>query len=174
MSTTTDLSKFGYREIDEAIKLLQAYKNGAPDAFTKIDVVLTFNQNLGNVFLSNDNFDAIMLTDSGELEMYYVTPYDGIEGFLEDLYDEYENMCEEDRKWFKEIYLENGEKVLPLMTSSGSFIQEGQKYYIIDGNDEIVESNLDKNTDYDRSVENIFETSAEAEETLKNRKNRNG
>lgn len=174
MSTTTDLSKFGYREIDEAIKLLQAYKEGAPDAFTKIDVVLTFNQNSGNVFLSNDNYDVIMLTDSGELEMYYVTPNDGKEGFLEDLYDEYEDMCEEDREWFKEIYLEDGEKVLPLLTSNGNFIHEGEEYYIIDDDNEIIKSNLDENTDYDRSVEDIFETSAEAEETLKNRKNKNG
>ena len=137
---------------------VQEFKGGSFKAATRAKCPIV-PVALVNCFVPFDS----KTTEQVDVQVHFLKPL---------LYDEYKDMCKEDREWFKEIYLEDGEKVLPLLTSNGNFIHEGEEYYIIDDDDEIVESNLDKNTDYDRSVENIFETSAEAEETLKNRKNK--
>lgn len=86
---TRDLSKFGYRELEMLRDLLTAMlENGLPDDFYDEGVTAEFNPNSGYVFLTNAAGDVAMLTSGGTLESWYFTPYDGHEGFLDDLLDE--------------------------------------------------------------------------------------
>lgn len=90
--TTTDLSEFGYREIEMARDLLDAWvENGLPDEFDYDEVKIMFNKNSGYVFLTNSQFQVCMLKD-GRLDMWYTCPECGKEGFDEDL-EEYGNEC---------------------------------------------------------------------------------
>lgn len=83
--TTTNLSDFGKREIDMAADLLKAYaQDGVRDTFYENGVTLMLNTHSGNVFLTNDECDVLMM--NGErLERFYTTPYEGYEGFADDL-----------------------------------------------------------------------------------------
>lgn len=88
--TTTNLADFGYREKRMAAELLIAMcDKGVPDDFGDDEVTVMMNQNSGNVFLSNSDFDVAMLTDDGKIKSFYNTPYEGHEGFYEDLVEMY-------------------------------------------------------------------------------------
>jgi hypothetical protein len=103
MSTTTNLADFGYREIKMARDLLDALvNNGLPDDFSNDGVVLMMNQNSGNVFLTNEEFEVAMESD-GKLYSFYTSPYEGREGSFEDLLAEFDDMHEEDKEWFKGV-----------------------------------------------------------------------
>ena len=98
--TTTDLSKFGFRELEETAQLLTAYINGGvPEDFEEDGVTVMFNQNSGYVFLTNSEFQAAMLDDDGKLYSFYTTPYEGLEGSYEDLMEQYKDMHEEDKEY---------------------------------------------------------------------------
>ena len=87
-STTTDLSKFGYRELSMARELLEAWEvQGLPKDFENDEVTIMFNLYSGNVFLTNSEFQVAMMCD-GKLESFYSCPQCGNEGF--DGEDEYE------------------------------------------------------------------------------------
>lgn len=109
--TTIDLSKFGYRELDMAGDLLKAIKDGLPDDFYDVGITVMMNQNSGNVFLTNDDLQVAMLNDEGKLESWYWTPYEGIEGFFDDLLDEYENMNDEDKEYMQDLAENKGIKI---------------------------------------------------------------
>ena len=103
MTTTTNLADFGYREIKMARDLLDAWvNNGLPDDFSNDGVVLMMNMNSGNVFLTNNEFEVAMMAD-GKLESFYTSPYEGREGFFDELLDEYDDMHKEDKEWLKNI-----------------------------------------------------------------------
>lgn len=105
VENTRDLSEFGYRELDIAADLLKAYANGkGPDDFEPSGVAIEFNPNSGNVFLVNDEYQVAVLTDDGNLESWYFTPYDGHEGVLDDLLDEVdEDWNQEDIEYLADI-----------------------------------------------------------------------
>ncbi len=101
--TTTDFSKFGYRERVEAEKLLKAWnKGGLPNDFYDDDVQIMMNQNSGYVFLTNSDYQVAMF-NGDKLESFYTTPYEGREGFFEDLKEEYKDMVDEDKEYFKDL-----------------------------------------------------------------------
>lgn len=101
--TTTNLAEFGMREIILAKNLLTAWvDNGLPSDFEQDEVVIMMNKNSGNVFLTNSEFQVAM-EDGGKLYSFYSTPYNGIEGSLEDLIAEYENLCQEDKEYVDEL-----------------------------------------------------------------------
>ena len=64
-------------------------------------MVLIYNS--GYVFLTNADYQVAMVDDKGELYSFYSTPYEGIEGSLEDLIEEYDNLCEEDQEYVDEL-----------------------------------------------------------------------
>ncbi len=100
---TENLADFGYREQDEAKEIFAAWKkNGLPQDFENDGVRLAFNMNSGYVFLTNNEYQVAM-SDGDALYSFYTSPYEGIEGSFEDLLDEYKNMNEEDKQWFKDI-----------------------------------------------------------------------
>lgn len=56
-TTTTDFSKFGYREREEAEQLLKASREqGFPDDFDDNETTIMFNMQSGNVFFTNADF----------------------------------------------------------------------------------------------------------------------
>lgn len=90
MEELLDLSKLGYREAEEAGKLLLAYTKSRPDNWYDEGVKLAFNSYNGNVFLLNDDYQVLML-NGDKAEIYYSLSCDGYEGFIEDLYDDFRN-----------------------------------------------------------------------------------
>ena len=91
MSTTTDFSNFGWRERKIAAKLLYAScEDGFPEDFYNNEVTIMFNQNSGNVFFTNSEYQVAMM-NGDKLESFYTTPYEGREGFAEDLKTDFLN-----------------------------------------------------------------------------------
>ena len=86
--TTTDFSKFGYRERNIAEQILHVWNNrGLPEGFLDDEVVIMFNTHSGNVFLTNADFQVAMM-NGDNLEIFYTDFETGEEGFLEDLSEE--------------------------------------------------------------------------------------
>ena len=85
MTTTTDLSDFGFRELRLGAELLTAYCE-APPGFLTDDVHLMRNTASGCVFLTDEDFNVAMMS-GGKLEQWHVCPECGAEGFAEDMPD---------------------------------------------------------------------------------------
>ena len=110
--TTTNLSDFGYRELEMLEKLLKAMREqGLPSDFYENEVVPMMNQSSGNVFLTNSEYQVAMM-NGNKLESFYWLSYHGNEGFLEDLLFDYENgnIMEEDWEQLADICEANGEE----------------------------------------------------------------
>lgn len=89
--TTTDFSRFGWRERQMAAELLTAScQNGFPDDFEDDEVQIMMNTNSGNVFFTNSEFQVCMM-NGDILESWYYTPYSGHEGFADDLKQDFED-----------------------------------------------------------------------------------
>ena len=83
--TTTDLSKFGWREKRMAMELLQAaIEQGLPDDFEDDGTTIMMNMDSGNVFFTNDEYQVAMMNGTN-LESFYSCPNCGSEGFKEDI-----------------------------------------------------------------------------------------
>lgn len=85
MSTTTDLSEFGFRELKMAAELLSAYCESPPD-FLSNDVCVMFNSYSGYVFLTDEDFKVAMMNGE-KLEQFHTCPECGGEGFAEEMPD---------------------------------------------------------------------------------------
>lgn len=88
MNDVLDISHMGYRELQEAEKLLVAYAGARPDAWWDENVKLAFNVHSGMVFLTNDDYQTLVLRD-GKVELFYCLGYDGHEGFIDELYSDF-------------------------------------------------------------------------------------
>ena len=89
---TADLSKFGYRELDEAGKLLIAYAKNGVD-FLSDGITLNFNTNSGFVFLSDEDYNVGILNE-GKVEQWFNCSECGEEGFKEHFEEEGLDKCE--------------------------------------------------------------------------------
>lgn len=94
--TTTDLSKFGYREREIAARLLTAScKDGFPEDFEDDAVQIMFNTYSGMVFLTNSEYQVCAM-NGNTLESFYSCPYCGHEGFKEEMeHEAKDNDCTE-------------------------------------------------------------------------------
>ena len=99
--TTTDFAKFGYRERELAKDLLTAScKKGFPNDFEVDEVTIMMNQNSGNVFFTNSEYQVCMM-NGDDLESFYSCPICGHEGFLDEIeHGEDEEECQE---WIKDV-----------------------------------------------------------------------
>jgi hypothetical protein len=70
--------------LDEAIELLKAWKDNDCEPSLGEDVEMYANLNSGYVFLSDESLQVIMLNDD-KPEYHYSTPYNGHEGFADEL-----------------------------------------------------------------------------------------
>lgn len=108
---TTDLSNFGYKELEELENLLVAMREqGLPSDFYNNEVVPTLNLYSGYVFLTNSEHQVAMLDDNGDLKSFYYLSYYGYEGFLDDLVKMYDDkeIVEEDFEELADICENNG------------------------------------------------------------------
>ena len=103
MSYTENLADFSRRERVIMEKILRAWNsNGLPPQFYEGGVKFAMNSYSGSVFLTNEDYQVCMM--NGELlEMWYSLPYNGEEGFLEDLLCGYDEMHDEDREYMDDI-----------------------------------------------------------------------
>lgn len=96
-----DLAIFGERELKLASDLLRSYTlagqrhddihyNYRPESWDDSAVKLAFNPNSGMVFLTNEEYQALINTDDG-VAMWYSTPYYGVEGTLETVAEAFVN-----------------------------------------------------------------------------------
>ena len=94
--TTTDFSKFGYREREMAEELLKASRTqGFPDDFDDDDITIMMNMNSGNVFFTNAEYQVAMM-NGDDLESFYSCPICGHEGFLDEMeHGEDDEECQE-------------------------------------------------------------------------------
>ena len=85
-----NLENFGVREIEEAADLMQAYACGKiPKWFYDDGVTIEFDPIIGNVFLTNSEYQCLMFDDNGELKGWHWLGYYGYEGFISDLWEEF-------------------------------------------------------------------------------------
>ena len=103
MSYTENFADFGIRERRILADILDAWnKNGLPDDFSDDNVRPAMNMNSGFVFLVNDDCQVAMM-NGDKLESFYSTPYEGREGFFDDLIDEYADMHREDQEYMRDV-----------------------------------------------------------------------
>jgi len=96
---TENLADFGSRERAMAAELLAA---PLPECFSDDGVKIAMNHNSGFVFLVNADYQCAMM-NGDTLEIFHSTPYDGHEGFLTDLLEEYkpEDLHHEDVEYLR-------------------------------------------------------------------------
>ena len=80
-----NLADFGYRERQLAGDLLKAT---LPDNFSHHGVRVAMNASSGYVFLVNDDYQVAMF-NGDQLAIHHTTSYSGLEGFIDELLDEY-------------------------------------------------------------------------------------
>ena len=80
---TSDLSRFGYRELKMAAQLLAAYCDNPPD-FLGDQLTVMLNTHSGYVFLTDEDFNVGMMNGEA-LEQHHSCPECGSEGFAEEL-----------------------------------------------------------------------------------------
>lgn len=92
------------RERELAIELLQAWgEQGLPSDFYEEGVKVAMNRNSGYVFLVNEEYQSAMM-NGDKLESFYSSPYNGHEGFIEELIEMVDdNWHEEDVEWLNDI-----------------------------------------------------------------------
>jgi len=94
-------------ERKEVLDIMQAWdKKGLPNNFYLENVRFAYNRNSGCVFLVNDDCQVLMM-NGDVLEEFYTSPYEGHEGFIDDLFDEYMSDTDawhiEDAEWLLDI-----------------------------------------------------------------------
>lgn len=82
---TSDLSQFGYRELELAQRTLKAYVDSNMGANLKIGegLKICFNRNSGFVFLSDEDLRTFVLNGKEELTEWFNCPICGTEGYKE-------------------------------------------------------------------------------------------
>ena len=122
MSYTENLSEIlgCAREREMARDILNAWGNhGLPIDFDDDGVKIGFNRQSGNVFLVNSEYHCCMVSGD-KLESFYYTPYQGIEGFFDELVEQYSHMHPEDQEWLRDTAKNLGRlDELPALEESG-------------------------------------------------------
>ncbi len=84
---TENLADFGQRERALLAEILAL---PLPEQFSDDGVKAALNRNSGYVFLVNADYQCAMINaETGKLEIFHSTPYEGHEGFISDLLTEY-------------------------------------------------------------------------------------
>lgn len=93
-----------YTERLEVQAIITAWnEKGLPTDFYDEGVKFAFNKNSGNVFLVNDEYQCAMMNDD-KLDIWYSSPYDGHEGFIDELFDSVDDHWhEDDIEWLNDI-----------------------------------------------------------------------
>ncbi len=98
MEELLNIENMGYSQIDEAADLLKAYVTDRPRDWYDDGVRLAFNPTSGMVFLTNSDYQTLILED-GRAVMWYFLSYHGNEGTLDSLLEDYEGGDIEAEDW---------------------------------------------------------------------------
>ena len=114
---TEDLADFGSRERTMAAELLA---QPLPDTFNDDGVKLAFNLSSGYVFLVNSDYQVAMM-NGDTLAVHHTTPYQGREGFIEDLLAEYtpDDLHREDADYIRDAAEAEGVELPEAWQDSG-------------------------------------------------------
>lgn len=99
-AVTNDLTRFGFRELDEAADLLKIYANNGC-TFLEDGVTVWLNKYSGKVFLSDEDYN-VAVVEGGKLVQFLSCPNCGYEGTQAEAQDElkdfekYEGFCSEE------------------------------------------------------------------------------
>ena len=74
----------------------------ASERFNSDTAEIYFNTSSGNVFLSDEDFNTVMECD-GELDFHISTPYNGEEGFFDEVMDNFDDMHDDDKEYMRDI-----------------------------------------------------------------------
>jgi hypothetical protein len=93
---------FGLRELYEAGMLLTLYADNklsqiAQAFFGGGEIKVGFNAMYGNVFLYNEDNETLMRRGN-KLDLFITLPYGGEEGFIDELYDIYDELDDDDKE----------------------------------------------------------------------------
>ena len=102
--SNNELSLLGYRECGMFAQLLEAWSDQNLSSLAKKYFEgledWGFNLNSGFVFLVDQDYNTLMFNESiGKLDLFLSTPYEGEEGFIEDLLSDYKNLVYEDKEF---------------------------------------------------------------------------
>ena len=101
---TTDLSRFGFDELKDAVKLLTAYTENKPE-YLGSGIKLYFNLSSGNVFLSEKETSKVAMMNGNKIEQWHHCSYCGETGFPEDFKpSKYDDICEDCFEEYKEDF----------------------------------------------------------------------
>lgn len=92
--------------------LLAAWGNDQlPKNFSKDKIEIWYNKKSGCCYLTNSDCDCVLYNpNTKKVELWYSTPYYGVQGFFEDLLAGYLAMCEEDQEYVDQIAENEGRK----------------------------------------------------------------
>ncbi|MCA3174624.1 MAG: hypothetical protein ING36_03645 [Burkholderiales bacterium] len=91
------------REREMVRDILNAWgSHGLPIDFDDDGVKIGFNKQSGNVFLVNSDYQCCMVSGC-KLESFYFSPYHGIEGFFDEIVEQYATMHPEDQEWLRDV-----------------------------------------------------------------------
>ena len=107
--SNNELSLLGYRECGMLAQLLEAWSDQNLSSLAKKYFEgledWGFNLNSGFVFLVDQDYNTLMFNESiGKLDLFLSTPYEGEEGFIEDLLSDYKNLVYEDKEFVLNFY----------------------------------------------------------------------
>ena len=107
--SNNELSLLGYRECGMFAQLLEAWSDQNLSSLAKKYFEgledWGFNPNSGFVFLVDQDYNTLMFNESiGKLDLFLSTPYEGEEGFIEDLLSDYKNLVYEDKEFVLNFY----------------------------------------------------------------------
>jgi len=97
------------KKIELALLVQMLENSGLPEGFKNDKLRLAMNENYGGIFLTNRrNQVAMVIIGCNELELLdepplYVTPSNGVEGFLSDLVRFYPDLDSLDQGWVKSL-----------------------------------------------------------------------
>ncbi len=96
MENTQDLSKLGYREIDQLAELLKLYANAKweKDSSLNGNVKWEYNPNSDNLFLVDEDYNVAMDNGNGKLENWVWCSYCGAEDFRSEIEIDDDGNCE--------------------------------------------------------------------------------
>lgn len=100
------LDGFGYREMAIAGEILSQIGNrGLPEGFDPDGLAIELNPLSGDVYLINSSYQIAMM-NGDSLEMYYILPHSGEEGFRDELEElDLNELHPNDQQYLKDIVL---------------------------------------------------------------------
>lgn len=123
------IGKMSYHERKEAIELLTLYNEEKMTELAKSKVYddgaidVEFNPNSGCVFLIDEEYNCFM-KNGEELDLFIYTPYKGVEGFFDEVMDEFMDLHPDDQDYMLGLATDELREKYPVL-KEGAFKRFG-------------------------------------------------